>query len=152
MPAALRLFLLSCLCLLAAACGTAPSRAPVDRAELVRQVTETETAFAKTMADRDLAAFERFLADDTVFFSGPTPLRGKAAVVAFWKRFYAAPKAPFSWKPGKVEVLDDGRLAMSTGPVFDPEGKAVATFTSVWRQESPGVWRILFDNGCNCAP
>jgi ketosteroid isomerase-like protein len=150
MTAVLRLLLLSCLCLLASACGTTAPRAPVDRAELARQVADTETAFAKTMADRDLAGFERFLAEDTVFFSGPVPLRGKAAVVAFWKRFYTEPQAPFSWKPGKVEVLDNGQLAMSTGPVFDPDGKAVATFTSVWRQEAPGVWRIIFDKGCNC--
>jgi len=152
MIAVLRRLSSSCLCLLAAACATTAPTAPVDRAELTRQVTETETAFAKTMADRDLAGFERFLAEDTVFFSGPAPLRGKAAVVAFWKRFYTAPKAPFSWKPGAVEVLDDGRLAMSSGPVFDPDGQAVATFTSVWRQEAPGVWRIIFDKGCNCPP
>lgn len=129
------------------ACTTPP---PIDHATLQRQVTATETAFAKTMADRDHAAFTRFLADDTVFFSGPTPLRGKATVAAWWKRFYDQPEAPFSWKPDKVEVLEDGLLAMSSGPVFDPSGKAVSSFTSVWRQESPGVWRVIFDKGCNC--
>jgi len=142
----MRLILCTLLCLLTA-CTTPP---PIDRAALQRQVTATESAFAQTMADRDHAAFTRFLADDTVFFSGPTPLRGKAAVAAWWKRFYEKPEAPFSWKPDKVEVLDDGQLAMSTGPVFDPSGKAVSSFTSVWRQESPGVWRIIFDKGCNC--
>jgi ketosteroid isomerase-like protein len=151
---ALRLAALSLLAVLAAGCSTlpAPPISAADRATLVRQVTEAETAFAKTMADRDHAGFVSFLAEDTVFFSGTEPLRGKAAVAAFWKRFYEAPKAPFSWKPGKVEVLPDGRLAMSTGPVFNPDGKPVASFTSVWRQESPGVWRIVFDNGCNCPP
>ena len=133
------------LCL--SACVTAP---PVDRVALQRQVTAAETAFAKTMADRNHAAFVSFLADDTIFFSGPTPLRGKAAVADWWKRFYETPEAPFSWKPEKVEVLDNGQLAMTMGPVFDPSGKAVASFTSVWRQESPGVWKVLFDKGCNC--
>ena len=31
----------------------------------------------------------------------------------------------------------------------------VATFTSVWRLEAPGTWRIVFDKGndvCDCAP
>ena len=42
------------------------------------------------------------------------------------------------------------RDRLSTGPVFDPDGKPVASFTSVWRQVSPGVWRIVFDKGCNC--
>jgi ketosteroid isomerase-like protein len=122
----------------------------IPRATLEQQVADTERAFAKTMADRDHAAFTRFLADDTVFFSGPVPLRGKAAVAAGWKRFYEGAQAPFSWRPDKVEVLDSGELALSTGPVFDPDGKPVASFTSVWRQVSPGVWRIVFDKGCNC--
>jgi ketosteroid isomerase-like protein len=143
----IRIALCSWLVAVLAACSTAPT---ADRASLERQVADTEIAFARTMADRDHAAFARFLAEDTVFFSGPTPLRGKVAVAAWWKRFYESPKAPFSWKPDKVEVLDNGQLAMSTGPVFDDSGKAVASFTSVWRQESPGVWRIIFDKGCNC--
>lgn len=122
----------------------------IPRATLEQQVADTERAFAKTMADRDHAAFTRFLADDAVFFSGPVPLRGKAAVAAGWKRFYEGAQAPFSWRPDKVEVLDSGELALSTGPVFDPDGKPVASFTSVWRQVTPGVWRIVFDKGCNC--
>src|SRR4029453_11734720 len=93
---------------------------PVDRQALEQQVADTERAFAKTMADRDHEAFTRFLADETIFFSGPTPLRGKAAVAAYWKRFYEKPQAPFSWKPDHVEVLDSGTLALSTGPVTDP--------------------------------
>ncbi|HEX3139511.1 MAG TPA: nuclear transport factor 2 family protein [Rhizobacter sp.] len=133
-----------------AALLTACASQPPDRSALERQVIEAETAFAKTMADRDHAAFTAFLATDTVFFSGPTPLRGKAAVAAGWKRFYDTPQAPFSWKPEKAEVLDNGTLAMTTGPVFDENGKPVASFTSVWRQESPGVWKIVFDKGCNC--
>lgn len=138
--------------MLAACNSLLPVAAPLDRAALERQVADTERAFARTMADRDHAAFARFLAEEAVFFSGPQPLRGKAAVAAGWKRFYEGPAAPFSWQPDKVEVLDSGTLAMSTGPVFDPSGKPVASFTSVWRLEAPGVWRIVFDKGCNCAP
>ena len=80
-------------------------------------------------------------------------MHGKAAVAAAWKRFYERPQAPFSWAPDSVEVLASGTLAISSGPVFDPSGKRVATFTSIWRQEPPGVWRVVFDKGnddCNC--
>lgn len=132
---------------LLAACS---SMAPVDRAALQRQVEDTERAFAKTMADRDLAAFSGFLSEETVFFSGPEPLRGKAAVTAWWKRYYEKPAAPFSWRPDKVEALDSGTLALSTGPVFDPGGKCIGRFTSIWRQEAPGVWKIVFDTGGPC--
>jgi ketosteroid isomerase-like protein len=129
------------------ACAGAPPR--MDNAALQRQLTDTELAFAKTMADRDHAAFASFIAEEAVFLSGGKPLRGKAAVVDNWKRFYTAPQAPFSWKPDHVQVLDSGGLGYSTGPVFDPQGKQFARFYSTWRREVDGAWRIVFDDGCN---
>jgi ketosteroid isomerase-like protein len=143
-------FLGVCMTLLAG-CAAFPVSPNV--AELQRQVADTERAFARTMAERNLAAFASFLADDTVFFSGPKPLRGRQAVADWWKRYYEKPAAPFSWEPETVEVLDSGTLALSTGPVRDPAGRLIATFTSIWRLEAPGVWRIVFDKGndvCDC--
>lgn len=148
----LRLLCPAVLPLLAVACTQVPPRPPL--AQLREEVAATERAFAQTMADRDHAAFAAFLSEDAIFFTGPQPLVGKAAVAAGWKRFYERPQAPFAWRPGTVEVLASGDLALSSGPVFDPAGKEVATFTSIWRQEAPGVWRIVFDKGndvCDCA-
>lgn len=119
-------------------------------AELTAQVRDAENAFAKTMADRDLHAFESFLADDAIFF-GRDALRGKATVVAAWKGFYEGDQAPFSWRAETVEVLDTGRLALSSGPVFDPQGKQTATFNSIWRRAPDGRWKVVFDKGtCVC--
>jgi ketosteroid isomerase-like protein len=115
---------------------------------LVRQVIAAETAFAKTMAARDLKGFQSHLAEEALFFSRDGILRGKAAVVAGWKPYFEGPNAPFSWEPEKVEVLDSGTLALSTGPVRDKEGHLIGTFNSVWRREADGRWRIIFDKGC----
>ncbi|HET7746305.1 MAG TPA: nuclear transport factor 2 family protein, partial [Vicinamibacteria bacterium] len=98
-----------------------------DLAALREQVRKAEAAFAKTMADRDHAAFVSHLADEAVFY-GREPLRGKEAVAAGWKPFFAEKTAPFSWAPDRVEVVASGTLAMSQGPVFDPSGKRVGTF------------------------
>ena len=139
-----------CLLLLAA-CGSIP--AVPSAAELRQQVADTERAFARTMATRDHAGFESFLAEDSVFFSGPKPLHGKRQVSDWWKRYYEKTTAPFSWEPEQVEVLDSGKLALSSGPVRDPQGKLIGSFTSIWRMEAPGVWRIVFDKGnevCDC--
>jgi ketosteroid isomerase-like protein len=130
--------------LLLGGCATAP----VDRATLERQVAESERAFARSMADRDHAAFTELLAEDTVFFL-PKATRGKAAVSAAWKRFFEGPQAPFSWEPVDVEVLDGGDLGLTSGPVRDPSGKVVGSFTSIWRREAPNRWRIVFDKGCD---
>ena len=122
-------------------------------ADLKEQVRNTERAFAKTMADRDHAAFVTFLSEETVFFSANGVLRGPKQVADGWKGFYNGAKAPFSWEPEQVEVLDSGTLALSTGPVYDPGHKRIGTFSSIWRREPDGKWMVVFDKGCppcNC--
>jgi ketosteroid isomerase-like protein len=131
-----------------AGCAGPVLGAPPPGPDAQTQVRARERAFAKTMADRDHAAFVSFLADETVFLPGNGPLRGKAAVAQAWKKYYEGPKAPFSWDPDTAEVLDSGTLAMTSGPVFDPDGKRVGTFNSLWRREADGQWRIVFDKGC----
>lgn len=128
--------------------------APTDALAVAQaEVMAAERAFARTMADRDHAAFAGFLAEETVFFSGEQATRGRAAVAASWARLYAGAEAPFSWEPDQVQVLDSGTLALSTGPVRDPSGKVVARFNSIWRREAPGVWKVVFDKGSPvCAP
>lgn len=125
----------------------AATRVPAESPDLRQQVAAVERAFAKTMADRDHTAFESFLSEEAVFLSGTTVKRGKQNVTAQWKSYFEEPEAPFSWEPETVSVLDSGTLAISTGPVRDAEGRRISTYTSIWRQEQPGVWRIIFDRG-----
>ncbi len=123
-----------------------------DSGERLRaEVTAVETAFADTMARRDFKGFASFVAEDAIFMGGGNPLRGKAAVLAHWKKFFEGAQAPFSWKPDSVEVLPSGDLAQSNGPVFGPDGAITARFHSTWRKRSDGRWEIVFDNGCPVA-
>lgn len=114
---------------------------------IAEQVRAAEAAFAATMAARDHEAFGTFLDEEAVFFGGQGAIRGKAAVMAAWKKFYEGEKAPFSWEPRIVEVLDSGTLALSSGPVRDPSGKEVAAFNSIWRLNADGQWKVVFDKG-----
>ena len=132
--------------------ASASDTAKQSLAELTEQVRATEIAFAKTLADRDVKAFTSMIAPDVIWL-GDRPLRGPAAVLASWQPFFEGPKAPFSWAPEIVEVQEGGKLALSTGPVMNPEGKRVGTYTSIWRHEANGEWKIIFDRGCpvcNC--
>jgi ketosteroid isomerase-like protein len=116
-------------------------------------VMNAERAFAEAMARRDLAAFGSHVATDAIFFSSPDGsrvLRGKNAIVEGWKPLFDGPKAPFSWSPDTAEVLESGMLAMTTGPVRDESGKITGRFSSVWRLEPDGRWRVIFDRGCPC--
>lgn len=124
-----------------------PAQAAPPLEELRAQVETAERAFARSMAQRDHAAFTALLSEQAVFYAPNRVLRGKAEVAAAWKGFFDGPAAPFSWEPDQVDVLADGTLAHSSGPVRDPDGRLVARFNSVWRQEAPGVWRVVFDKG-----
>jgi ketosteroid isomerase-like protein len=128
---------------------------PPGAAELAAQLRATEEAFARTMADRDHAAFVSFLAEDAVFFGRAGELRGREAVAAAWKPLYEGAVAPFSWQPEVATVLDSGTLGLTSGPVLAPDGRRIGTFTSVWRREPDGSWKIIFDRGCpdcECPP
>jgi|SRR5688572_6501231 len=110
------------------------------------EVFAAERAFARSMAERDFAAFGRYVAEDCVFF-GQTALHGREAVLAAWKPFFDGAQAPFSWEPDQVEVLASGDLALSTGLVKNPAGAVTARFNSIWQRQADGRWLVIFDKG-----
>lgn len=124
----------------------APLPTPADLARVAADVKAAEIAFAKTMADRRLDEFTAFVAEDAVF-NGNAPHIGRAAVVEAWKGFFAKPDAPFSWAPDAVAATADGRYAVSTGLARDPKGHAISRFTSIWRKDADGRWRVVADQG-----
>ncbi|HEY3515673.1 MAG TPA: nuclear transport factor 2 family protein [Gammaproteobacteria bacterium] len=110
------------------------------------EVFAAERAFARSMAERDFAAFGRYVAEDCVFF-GQSALHGREAVLAAWKPFFDGSQAPFSWEPDQVEVLSSGDLALSTGLVKNPAGTVTARFNSIWQRQADGRWQVIFDKG-----
>ena len=124
----------------------APLPTAADLAAAAADVKAAEIAFARTMADRKLDQFAGFVAEDAVF-NGTTPHIGRAAVVETWKPFFAKPAAPFSWAPDAVAPTADGRYAISTGLARDPKGNVISRFTSIWRKDADGKWRVVADQG-----
>jgi pimeloyl-ACP methyl ester carboxylesterase/ketosteroid isomerase-like protein len=114
-------------------------------ADPATDVADTERAFARAFADRDKAKFFSFVADDATFLSQGTTLVGKARVVEVWSRFFEGPAAPFAWTPDRVSLSADGTLALSSGPVFDPDGNHSGSFQSTWRKQADGTWKVVFD-------
>jgi ketosteroid isomerase-like protein len=115
-----------------------------------QRVADAERAFAATMAKRDLKAFGSLISEEAIFMSAnaaPRVLRGRAAIVEGWSGFFKDPAAPFSWEPDIVEVLDSGTMALTSGPVWDPQKKQIGRFNSIWRLEPDGRWRVVFDRG-----
>lgn len=139
---------------LCAGCATAPpQRAAAGDAS--QQLRAAETAFAQSMADRNFGGFSALVADDAIFINGGKPLKGKPAILAFWRKFFEPAAAPFSWKPEIAEATAGGDLGYTEGPVAAPDGKVFAKFYSTWRRDAAGQWRVVFDNGyriCDCKP
>ena len=127
----------------------APVHAQRGLVDPAAQVRAAETAFAKSMADRNPRGLRSAHRGRSGLLGRQRRrLRGKAAVVADWKRFFDGAAAPFSWAPAEVEVLPSGTLGFTSGPVFDPKGNRIGTFNSVWQRQPDGAWKIVFDKGC----
>jgi ketosteroid isomerase-like protein len=124
-----------------------------DPAEEARQ---SEIAFAKAFADRNLDRFMSMVAEDAHFLGPANTLSGKAAVREGWGGFFTdGDSAPFRWEPKRVVANAAGTLALSTGPVYNRDGKQVGQFSSVWQKQTDGSWKVVFDgpgSGPPCPP
>ena len=122
-------------------------------ADLTDDVRCREVAFSRAAEARDLDAFRSFIDADARFVTSDVR-RGVDEVAAAWAPFFAADGPAIRWRPNVIEVLDDGRLALSRGPyrviAKDADGESVehwGTFNSVWRLNNDGIWRVVFDAG-----
>ncbi len=141
-------FIMTCLWLVLACCLCSCSPASEEQGDTAAsEVRAREIAFAKTMADRDFNAFLGFISPEAVFFSGNKPRRGHDAIAKAWAPYFEGETAPFSWHPDVVEVLESGRLALTSGPVRAASGEDAGRFNSIWRKEEDGQWRVVFDKG-----
>lgn len=118
---------------------------------VAREVDAAERDFARTMADRDLEAFGRFVSETAVFRGGHGLLVGRKAVVDGWQSLFKPGPAPFSWEPDRVTAAASGSTAVSSGPVRDSSGKMIGRFTTVWHKEVEPAggarWRVIVDQG-----
>jgi len=137
-------------CLASLTCGAAT-------ADLVQDVRCREIEFSRSAEQQDLVAFRSFI-DADARFVGSSVRKGVDSIAQAWSVFFTADGPIIKWRPQLVEVLEDGKLALSRGPyrilAKDPEGKPVenwGTFNSVWRLNEDGKWRVVFDAGSPAA-
>lgn len=123
----------------------------------VDEVRCREIGFSQAAENRDMNAFRSFI-DADARFVGDDVLRGVDDIAAAWSVFFGEDGPSIKWRPQVVEVLEDGRLALSRGPyrvtARDADGKPVeqwGTFNSIWRLHDDGVWRVVFDAGSPAA-
>ena len=138
---------------LAAALSLMLLAAPLAAEEVADKLRAAETAFAASVADHDAERFASFIDEDAVFL-GATALRGRDAIVQAWSVFFAEDGPALTWQPEIVEVRPDG-LGLTRGPytltataMDGTESTTSGLFTSIWRRDEDGSWKVLFDAGC----
>ena len=122
-------------------------------ADVTDDVRCHEIGFSRSVEIQDADLFVTFI-DADARFVGSTVARGPAAVAEAWSVFFSADGPAIMWRPHIVEVLEDGKLALSRGPykmtTTDDAGKSTdhwGTFNSIWRLQDDGSWKVVFDAG-----
>jgi ketosteroid isomerase-like protein len=136
-----------------------PAPPPIDRAALVEQVRAAELAFAKTVADDRIDQFVTFLDSEAVFVTGMKETKGPAAIVEAWAGSFGPNRPYFEWHPEVIELSPDATFALSRGPwtirTTDKRGKvkeSKGVFNTIWRRQTDGSWKVLYDAGCSPCP
>ena len=126
-------------------------------ADVADEVRCREIAFSRAVEEQDLEAFREFI-DADARFVGANVSRGVDEVAATWTVFFKENGPTIKWRPQIIEVLADGKLALSRGPYRAlspfPNGDVVeqwGTFNSIWRLNDDGEWRVVFDAGNEAA-
>ena len=119
----------------------------------VEQVRCREIAFSISVETQDVALFTSFI-DADARFVGNSVVHGPKSIAEAWSAFFAEGGPDIKWRPRFVEVLEDGKLALTRGPYRmithddqDIETEHWGTFNSVWRLHEDGEWRVVFDAG-----
>jgi ketosteroid isomerase-like protein len=122
-------------------------------ADTADEVRCREIGFSKAAEARDADLFASFI-DEDARFVGTAAIRGPAAITQAWEPLLTEGGSEIKWRPQFVEVLEDGKLALTRGPyrliMTDEDGKRTelwGTFNSVWRLKPDGSWRVVFDAG-----
>jgi ketosteroid isomerase-like protein len=122
-------------------------------ADLADDVRCREIGFSQSVENQDINAFRSFI-DDDARFVGSGVLRGADQIAEAWSVFFKPELPAIKWRPQIIEVLENGRLALSRGPYIsvsmNADGDKVenwGTFNSVWRLNDDGEWRVVFDAG-----
>ncbi len=140
-----------CLIVLLSSCAKPP--APDTREADAKTIKDTEAAWVKAAATKDVEAFAAFYADDAALLMPNAPLfSGKQPIKDALKPMMSDPNFSISFLANKVEVSKSGDLAYTQGPYkmtfsdirgnkFDDDGK----YLTVWRKLPDGTWKAIED-------
>jgi uncharacterized protein (TIGR02246 family) len=144
--------LIGCVCLLAG-CAPSPSAAPDTHDADVKAVKDTEAAWAKDAATKDVDKFIGYYADDAVVLLPNAPaITGRDNIRAALKPMMSDPNFALTFSATKVDVAKSGDLAYTQGTysmtVTDPKTKAPVTdrgkYITIFKKQGDS-WKTVQD-------
>ena len=126
---------------------------PDTRAADEQAIRETDIAWSKVGAAKDLERMLAFFTDDASELSPNAPMAtGKEALRKAWSAYFATPGFAISWQPTKVEASRGSDLGYSMGTyeltTHDPTGKPITDrgkYVTVWKKQADGTWKVVAD-------
>jgi ketosteroid isomerase-like protein len=114
-----------------------------------------DRAFDAATADRKLAGFSSFLAENASTLRADEPVvRGKQAMVEDWKPLLEDQSLSLRWHPISAEISKSGDLGYTIGVSAatrtDKAGSRLVgsgKYLTLWRMQKDGSWKVEFDTG-----
>lgn len=143
------------VCVTAAAAGVAAQGSQAARKAAEDTIIKADEAFCQATIDRRVDRFRALVADEATFAGGmPGQTRGVEAIVKSWAPFFQAGGPTLTWKPTHAEVLVGADVGYTVG-IWERRAKAAdgqtatahGNYMTVWRKQSDGSWKAIFDTG-----
>lgn len=132
-------------------CESPSTKATTDLKKARKEVMATETAWMKTVENKDLNGLSKFIAQDAVFLEpNLKPHQGRQVILNVWASGFELKNFTCTWEVEKIEVAASGDLAYSWGAnhiYFElPDGNVYEDFgkyLTVWKKNSEGQWQSV---------
>lgn len=114
----------------------------------IAKLKQADQDWAKAVAARSVDQFMTFIGDDA-YMSDLTGkwMHGREAIKADWIKALANPDFKLNWTVESADVSKDGNLGYTRGTFQGTDsGKPISgTYTTVWKKEKTGKWRVAVD-------
>jgi uncharacterized protein (TIGR02246 family) len=147
--------LVGCVCLLAGCSSpTTTSASPDTHDADVKAIKDTEAAWMKEAASKDVDKWLSYYTDDAALLMPNAPaITGKDNMRAALKPVMTDPNFALSFSATKVDTAKSGDLAYSQGTysmtVTDPAAKAPVTdhgkYLTIFKKQADGSWKAVED-------
>ncbi|MDX1392932.1 MAG: nuclear transport factor 2 family protein [Gemmatimonadota bacterium] len=117
------------------------------------QLMEADRTFASEVAARGIDAWVEAFAEDGAMLRPGAEVRGHGAIREAMAGAFSSPGSSLTWDPTHAEISSSGDLGytigryVSTAPGPDGPTTSEGAYTTVWRRNPAGDWKVVLDLG-----